>query len=61
MLNIIEFILIILTIFLVTFLSIYNVKIEIKDTIFTKYYIFKYWSISDYNAKEIILWKRKKH
>lgn len=46
--------------FIIAFLSVYNVKIEIKDTIFTKYYIFKYWKVTDYNAKEIILWKRKK-
>lgn len=60
MISIIEYILIILTIFVIAFLSVYNVKIEIKDTIFTKYYIFKYWKVTDYNAKEIILWKRKK-
>jgi len=60
MIGIIEYILIILTIFVIAFLSVYNIKIEIKDTIFTKYYIFKYWKTSDYSAKEIILWKRKK-
>ena len=60
MISIIEYILIILTIFVIAFLSIYNVKIEIKDTIFTKYYIFKYWNVIDYNVKEIILWKQKK-
>jgi len=60
MISIIEYILIILTIFVIAFLSVYSVKIEIKDTIFTKYYIFKYWKVTDYNAKEIILWKRKK-
>ena len=60
MISIIEYILIILTIFIVAFLSVYNVKIEIKETHFTKYYIFKYWKVTDYNAKEIILWKRKK-
>ena len=60
MISIIEYILIILTIFVITFLSVYNVKVEIKDTIFTKYYIFKYWNVIDYNVKEIILWKQKK-
>lgn len=60
MISIIEYILIILTIFIIAFLSVYNVKIEIKDTIFTKYYIFKYWNVIDYNVKEIILWKQKK-
>lgn len=60
MISIAEYILVILTIFIIAFLSVYNVKIEIKDTIFTKYYIFKYWNIIDYNVKEIILWKRKK-
>lgn len=60
MISIIEYILIILTIFVIAFLSVYNVKIEIKDTIFTKYYIFKYWNVIDYNVKEIILWKQKK-
>lgn len=60
MINTIEFIIIVLLIFIVAFLSVYNVKIEIKETHFTKYYIFKYWKVTDYNAKEIILWKRKK-
>ena len=60
MINIAEYILVILTIFIIAFLSVYNVKIEIKDTIFTKYYIFKYWNVIDYNIKEIILWKQKK-
>lgn len=61
MINIVEYITIILTIIIFAFLSVYNVKFEVKDTIFTKYYIFKYWKVTDYHAKEIILWKRKKH
>lgn len=60
MINTIEFIIIVLLMFIVAFLSVYNIKIEIKETIFTKYYIFKYWKVTDYHAKEIILWKRKK-
>ena len=60
MINTIEFIIIILLIFIVAFLSVYNVKFEIKETMFTKCYIFKYWKVTDYHAKEIILWKRKK-
>lgn len=60
MINIFEFILLILTIFVIAFLSIYNVKFEIKETMFTKYYIFEYWKTLDYHTKKIILWKQRK-
>lgn len=60
MINIIGFILILLTFVILIFLIVYNVKFETKETLFAKYYILKYWSVCDYYAKEIILWKRKK-
>ena len=60
MISVIEYIGIILIIGILAFLSVYNIKIEVRDSEFTKYYILKYWSVVDYNAKEIILWKRKK-
>ena len=60
MISVIEFIIIVFTICILAFLSVFNVRLEVKDTMFTKYYIFKYWRVMDYHAKEIILWKQKK-